>query len=48
MSTDIVEFRAIIKYLLKKQMNGKEIINELIQVYGEGSPSKTTVYYWIN
>ena len=39
-----VEFRSVIKFLLKKDMNAKEIIHELQNVYKEESPSKSFVY----
>ena len=38
-----VEFRSVIKFLLKKDMNAKEIIHELQNVYKEESPSKSFV-----
>ena len=43
-----VEYRAVIKYLTKKQLSGKQILEELQNTYGSESPSKTTVYYWVS
>ena len=42
-----IEFRTDIKFLLKKNMNGKQIINELQNVYHNESPSKSFIYKWI-
>ena len=42
-----VEFRSVIKFLVLKKLSAKEIIEELNNVYGDESPSKTTVYDWI-
>lgn len=47
MATTNVEFRSILKYLMKKGMSAKEIIEEFRIVYKEESPSKTFVYKWM-
>ena len=43
-----VEYRAVIKYLTKKKLSGKQILEELQCTYGGESPSKTSVYYWVS
>ena len=43
-----MEQRFVIKYLLQKQTEVKDIIAELQNVYGLDALSKTQVYYWVN
>ncbi|XP_077255973.1 prostate tumor-overexpressed gene 1 protein-like [Temnothorax americanus] len=41
------EYRAVIKFLHLKRKNTQEIKDELDSVYGEASPSFTTVKHWV-
>ena len=43
-----VEYWSIIKYLDKKKLCRKEILEELRNVYGSESLSKTTVYFGVS
>lgn len=45
--TDNVEFRSVIKFLLLKQTNSQEIINQLQDAYKSECPCKATIYNWI-
>ena len=40
------EYRAVIKYLMKKQLNTKQIHEELVSTYHDASPSYSTVKRW--
>lgn len=42
-----VEFRSVIRFLLLKGSDKKEIIDQIKEVYGEEAPSKATIYNWI-
>lgn len=42
------EYRAVIKYLLKKNLSAKEIHNDMVDTLGEGAPSYATVCRWVN
>ena len=45
---DAVEYRANIKYLMKKGLTPMEIYKDLVETLGKDAPSKTTVCRWIN
>ena len=42
-----IEYRAVMKFLHLKEKKTQEIKDELDSVYGEASPSFTTVKYWV-
>ena len=42
-----VEYRAVIRYLYLKGKTGKEIHNELADVYGTFAPSDAQVKFWV-
>ena len=42
-----IEYRAVIKFLHLKGKKTQEIKDELDSVYGEASPSFTTVKHWV-
>ena len=41
-------YRAVIEYLLKKGLKGKEIHDDLTKTYGECAPSYATTKRWIS
>lgn len=41
-----IEQRAIIKYLVKKGLDYKAVHQELLEVYGNEAPSRSTVHVW--
>ena len=43
---DKLEYRAVIKFLVKKGLKAREIFMELQSVYGESAPSERTVERW--
>ena len=45
---EAIDKRSTIKYLLKKGLSPKEIHNEMKSTLGEDSPSKATIYNWVN
>ena len=44
---DAVEFRSVIRFLLLRKTDKKEIITQLQETYGSEAPSKATIYNWI-
>lgn len=42
-----MEQRYAIAFMLRKKMPPKDIIAELLNVYGDNALKKTAVYYWI-
>ena len=42
-----VEYRAVIRYLYLKGKTGKEIHDELADVYGSSAPSSAQVKFWV-
>ena len=46
MTMDKVEYRAVIKFLVKKGKTPTEITDELTSVYGDSSPSHSTIKKW--
>ncbi|XP_048244159.1 histone-lysine N-methyltransferase SETMAR-like [Haliotis rufescens] len=42
-----VEYRAVIRYLYLKEKPGKEIHDELPDVYGDSAPSHAQVKFWV-
>ena len=42
-----VEYRAVIRYLYLKGKTGKEIYNELADVYGSSATSYAQVKFWV-
>lgn len=45
---DNIEYRAVIKYLLKKNLSAKEIHDDMKNTLGGDAPSYSTVCRWIN
>mgnify|MGYP003461250231 FL=1 len=48
MSLENVQYRSVIRFLLMKGKSREEIFVELSSVYGEESPSISTVKRWFN
>lgn len=43
-----IEYRAVIKYLLKKHISAKEIHDDMVNTLGECAPSYATICRWVN
>jgi L-ribulose-5-phosphate 3-epimerase UlaE len=43
---DIIEYRAVIKFFVKESSTPNEIHSKLIKVYGDSSPSFSTIKEW--
>jgi transposase len=44
---DKIEYRAVIKFLVKEGLTSNEIHSKFIKVYGDSSPSFSTVMKWV-
>ena len=43
---DKIEYRAVIKFFVKEGLTPKEIYSKFIKVYGDSSPSFSTIKKW--
>jgi transposase len=43
---DKIEYRAVIKFFVKEGLTPKEIHSKFIKVYGDSSPSFSTIKKW--
>jgi transposase len=43
---DKIEYRAVIKFFVKEGLTPKEIYSKFIKVYGDPSPSFSTIKKW--
>jgi histone-lysine N-methyltransferase SETMAR len=44
---DKIEYRAVIKFFVKEGLKPKEIHSKFIKVYGDSSPSFSTIKKWV-
>lgn len=43
-----IEYRSVIKFLFKSGKSPLDIFEEMKKSYGEDSPSRATIYRWVN
>jgi len=46
LKTDKIEYRVVIKFFVKEGLTPKEIHSKFIKVYGDTSPSFSTIKKW--